>query len=94
VFGQYIFLYNMLMTFRGESKPAKEPLVAPPKMQIVQVKVEKYRESVPLFAIGGLGLFLTMFFIVVILPYLLMDSPPSDISHPYTDEQAHGDSFS
>jgi len=90
VLGQYIFFYNIFMTFRSEAKTTKAPSVAPPKLKRDQVQVEKYRESVPLFAIGGLGLFLTMFFIVVILPYLLMDSPPSDISHPYTVEQARG----
>jgi len=88
--GQYIFFYNILMTFRTQAKTSSEPSGTPHQSQRNQVKVEKYRESVPLFAIGGLGLFLTMFFIVVILPYLLMNYPPSDISHPYSDEQARG----
>jgi len=53
-------------------------------------KVEGYRENVPVFAIGGTGLFLSMVFIVVVLPYLLMVYAPSDLAHPYTEEQARG----
>ncbi|VVB50594.1 Cytochrome c oxidase polypeptide 1 [uncultured archaeon] len=90
VAGQYIFFYNILMTFRVQAETTSQPSPAPLLASRNPVKVEKYRESAPLFAIGGLGLFLTMFFIVVILPYLLMVYPPSDISHPYSDEQAHG----
>jgi len=88
--GQYIFFYNILMTFRSSANTASEPSLAPQKVQRKSRKVQKYRESAPLFAIGALGLFLTMFFITVILPYLLMDYPPSDISHPYSDEQGRG----
>ncbi len=93
ILGQYIFFYNIMMTLRG--KPAQEPVSSPASSRIKreQKTVEKYRESTPIFAIGALGLFLTMFFIVVILPYLLMNYTPTAIAHPYSDDQARGRSI-
>ena len=90
VAGQYIFFYNIIMTLRSQAKTTSDLTFAPLQISRNPAKVKKYRESAPLFAIGGLGLFLTMFFIVVILPYLLMDYPPSDIAHAYSGDQAHG----
>ena len=90
VAGQYIFFYNIIMTLRSPARAISEPSMATPRPERKSQKVQKYRESAPLFAIGALGLFLTMFFIVVILPYLLMDYPPSEISHPYSGDQARG----
>ncbi len=90
IFGQYVFFYNMLMTLRNKNSQEPSHIAAPARTITKEKSVKKYRESVPIFAIGAFGLFLTMFFIVVILPYLLMNYPPSDIAHPYTDDQAKG----
>ncbi|MFZ2411790.1 MAG: cbb3-type cytochrome c oxidase subunit I [Candidatus Methanoperedens sp.] len=89
ILGQYVFFYNIWKTLGNKSAPAPAPepheTIAPRTRD-----VPKYRESVPLFAIGGLGLFLSMVFIVVILPHLLMQYEPTEISHPYSEEQARG----
>lgn len=91
ILGQYIFFYNMMMTLKaGHAQESAPATPASPQIKIIQKKVQKYRESIPIFAIGALGLFLTMFFIVVILPYLLMNYAPTAIAHPYSDDQARG----
>jgi cytochrome c oxidase cbb3-type subunit I/II len=76
ILGQYVFFYNIWKTLRNKSAPAPAPepheTIAPRTRD-----AQKYRESVPLFAIGGLGLFLSMVFIVVILPHLLMQYEPT-----------------
>jgi len=80
------------MPFRTQAKPLQSHLahhISPRKSGEswkIQGKASHYLPS-------EAGLVSTMFFIVVILPYLLMNYPPSDISHPYSDEQARGRAF-
>ncbi len=90
ILGQYIFFYNILMTLRAKNSAVTSTSLPAPHIIREQGTVEKYRESVPIFAIGALGLFLSMFFIVVILPYLLMNYAPTEITHPYSEDQARG----
>ncbi|MCX9009829.1 MAG: cbb3-type cytochrome c oxidase subunit I [Candidatus Methanoperedens sp.] len=91
IIGQYIFFYNILRTLRTNSpQTPSESREAPLQTARTEKKVQKYRESVPLFAIGGLGLFLMMVFIVVVLPYLLMNYAPTAAAHTYSEDQARG----
>lgn len=57
VAGQYIFFYNIIMTLRSQAKTTSDMTFAPLQISRNPAKVKKYRESAPLFAIGGLGLF-------------------------------------
>jgi cytochrome c oxidase cbb3-type subunit I/II len=59
------------------------------KLRIVKKKVQ-FSNLFPLIA-GGVGVFLLMVSMVVVAPYMfLLDVPPSDTAHQYTDLEAEG----
>ncbi|MCX9014264.1 MAG: cbb3-type cytochrome c oxidase subunit I [Candidatus Methanoperedens sp.] len=90
IVGQYIFFYNMWKTLRNSSLYHHEVQPVTSRIKKSHGKISKYKESVPLFAIGGIGLFFSMLFLVIVLPHLLMQYEPTDGIHPYSEEQAQG----